>query len=489
MQRVDMSYVLRSRRRLRFVRSFGIASCIIGGVGLPATAHTQSQRNLPNIVLIFPDNLGWGEVGAYGSVRGVPTPRLDEIGAQGMRLNNFNVEYSCTVSRAALLTGRYAIRSGAAQNTGMTQWEVTIPEMLKPLGYATALFGKWHVGGTNWINGRAPTDQGFDEWYGIAMTSNEAQTTTLPGYDSTRTPAPYTWEGKVGEVSRKVAPFNLETRGLVDREAAKRTIRFLEQNVSQRKPFFVYYPMTQIHFPTLAHPDFAGKTGAGDIGDAMADVDYNVGLVLDAIKRLRIDNNTIVFWCTDNGAEARRPWRGTSGPWSGFYNSMMEGGIRTPCMIRWPGRIPAGQVSNEIVHQVDFLTTHAAATGAVVPSDRAIDGVNQLPFLEGKQKRSNRESVLYFATGNQVRAVKWKDWKFHYNFQPEAGLPIAPSMRLFNLRADPREESDVKDANPWALAVMDKHVADFWETTKKYPNVPVGAPDPYKPAVESSRKP
>jgi arylsulfatase len=160
---------------------------------------------------------------------------------------------------------------------------------------------------------------------------------------------------------------------------------------------------------------------------------------------------------------------------------MMEGGIRTPCMIRWPGRIPAGKVSNEIIHQVDILPTLAAATGAEVPRDRAIDGVNQLPFLEGKQARSNRESVLYFATGDQVRAVKWKDWKFHYNFQPEAGLPIAPSMRLFNLRADPREESDVKDANPWALAVMDKLVADFWESTKRYPNVPVNAPDPYTP--------
>jgi arylsulfatase len=256
----------------------------------------------------------------------------------------------------------------------------------------------------------------------------------------------------------------------------------MERSIKEKKPFFFYYPLTQIHFPALAHPEFAGKTGAGDIGDAMADVDYNVGLVLDAIKRLGVERNTIVFWCTDNGAELRRPWRGSSGPWNGFYNTVMEGGIRTPCIIRWPGHIPAGRVSNEIVHQVDFFPTLAAAVGAdIVPKDRAIDGVNQLPFLEGKQTRSNRDTVIFF-TGNQVRAVKWKDWKFHYAFQMEPGVNLQPLMRLFNLRSDPKEESDIKDANPWAISAMDKIVADFLATTERYPHVPSTATDPYVPA-------
>ena len=151
-------------------------------------------------------------------------------------------------------------------------------------------------------------------------------------------------------------------------------------------------------------------------------------------------------------------------------------------MGRWTGRIPARQVSNEIVHELDFLPTIAAAAGAdVVPRDRAIDGVNQLPFLEGKQKTSNRESALFFV-GNQVRAVKWKDWKFHYVFAPEPGaVPNPPSMRLFNLRSDPAEETDIKDFNPWAISVMDKLVADFIATTQKYPHVPANAPDPYVP--------
>jgi arylsulfatase len=441
----------------------------------------------PNVVIMLPDNLGWGEVGAYGSVRGVPTPRIDRMAAEGMRLNNFNVEYSCTVSRAALLTGRYAIRSGAAQPDGITLWEITIAEALKPLGYATALFGKWHLGGTvtaNWLGKREPTNQGFDEWYGIPLTSNEAQTTTLPTWNPATMEVPYIWEGRAGEPGHKVKPFDLDTRRLIDREAAEKGVAFMEQNVRAKKPFFLYYPITQVHFPTLAHPDFAGKSGAGDIGDAMMDVDHNTGVILDAIKRLGIDRNTIVFWCTDNGAEERRPWRGSSGPWSGFYNTVMEGGIRTPCIVRWPGHIPAGQVSNEIVHQIDFFPTIAAAVGAdIVPRDRAIDGVNQLPFLEGKQKTSNRDTVIY-VTGSQIRAVKWRDWKLHYAFQPQSGAPaVEPLMRLFNLRSDPREESDIKDSQPWAQGVFDRIVADFNKTTEQYPHVPVGAKDPYVPPV------
>jgi arylsulfatase len=474
-----------STRARRAAAGVALGAAALALLSLPLSATRAQQRNVqaprPNIVLMFADNLGWGEVGAYGGVRGVPTPRIDRLAAQGIRLDNFNVEFSCTVSRSALLTGRYAVRAGADQTNGITLWEVTIPEALKPLGYATAHYGKWHLGGFDWLaRGRAPTDQGFDEWYGIPLTSNDAQITTSPGWDSTRTPAPYIWEGKVGEPSRKVKVFDLESRRAIDRESAERSVAFMERNVRAGRPFFLYYPITQIHFPTLAHRDFAGKTGAGDIGDAMADVDHNVGLVLDAIDRLGIARNTLVFWCADNGAEARRPWRGSPGPWSGFYNSMMEGGVRTPCIVRWTGRIPAGRTSNEIVHEVDFFPTIAAAVGAdIVPKDRAIDGVNQLPFLEGKQARSNRESALFFA-GPQVRAVKWRDWKFHYFFSPEPAAP-ASGARLFNLRSDPREETDVKEFNPAVLSAVERVVADFWATTRQYPNVPPATRDPYVP--------
>ena len=454
----------------------GLVFC--GWLGVDPGAAAQTER--PNIVLMFPDNLGWGEVGAYGSVRGNLTPRIDKLAAEGIRLNNFNVEFSCVVSRASLMTGRYALRTGATQPSGITLWEITLAEALKSVGYATGLFGKWHLGGDRPDGRREPTDQGFDEFYGIPRTSNEALTTIAQGQKTPGTS--FVWEGRTGQPTRNVKPFDMDARRTIDRESADRGIAFMERSARARRPFFFYYPMTHVHFPTLPHPDFAGKTGAGDIGDAMAEVDHHVGLVLDALDRLKIASNTIVLWCTDNGAEQRRPWRGSSGPWSGFYNTVMEGGIRTPCIIRWPGRIPAGRVSNEIVHQVDLLPTLAAAIGAdIVPKDRAIDGVNQLPFLEGKQPNSNRDSVLLFAN-HQLRAVKWRDWKLHYAYLPEAGAPpVPPLMRLFNLLSDPKEETDIKDANPWAHGVMDRIVAAFMATTERYPNVPPDSPDPYLP--------
>jgi arylsulfatase len=300
----------------------GLVAFTVGAApGFAQTAH-------PNIVLMFTDNLGFGEVGCYGGVRGVPTPRIDRLASEGMRLTNFNVETFCTPSRAAILTGRYGVRSGTLSYTnpwpGMTLWEVTLAELLKPLGYTTALYGKWHLGNAA---GRSPTNQGFDEWYGIRDSSNESQRSTMGDRASI-------WEGKAGDESHRVKDFDLESRSTLDRECTERSVAFMERSVAAQRPFFLYFPITQVHFPTLPHPEFAGTTGAGDIGDAMAEMDRNVGVVLDAIARLAIEQNTIVIWCSDGGAEFRRPWRGTSGPWRGFYTTAMEGGIRTPFLMR-----------------------------------------------------------------------------------------------------------------------------------------------------------
>jgi arylsulfatase len=436
--------------------------------------RAQAQAPPPNIVLMFPDNLGIGEIGVYGGNRGVPTPRLDTLAEEGMRLTNFNTEYFCTPSRAAILTGRHSVRSGTNGNDpvwgGLTQWELTLAELLAPRGYARALFGKWHLGDRE---GRYPTDQGFEEWYGIPLSSNEAQI-------STTGETPYIWEGRAGEPSHKVKVFDLNTRRTLDREAVAKSVAFMEKSVRSRKPFFLYLPLTQVHFPTLPHPDFVGKTSAGDLGDAMAEMDYNVGTILDAIARLGIARNTIVIWTTDGGAEFRRPWRGTSGPWRGFYTTAMEGGLRTPFMMRWPGHIKPHQVSDEIVHEVDVYTTLAKAAGVDPPADRAIDGIDLLPFLQGRTKSSGREGFPVFM-GTQVRAVKFHDWKLHYAWQDEPTLPAQPIMKLFNLRSDPKEETDIKDFNPWAESLLGKVVDDFNASLVKHPLIPLGTPDPYKP--------
>lgn len=465
---------------------FALLFCCLFAFG----AYAQKR---PNVVLIFPDNLGMGEIASYGGVRGVPTPNIDQIGKEGIRLTNFNVEYSCTPSRASIMTGRYATRTGETYGEGLMHWEVTIAEGLRSVGYATALFGKWDLGGDDdWLGKREPTQQGFDEWYGIPTTSHWSQFTSFEGFSATKVPVPYIWEGVAGKISQKVKPFDLQTRRTLDREAAEKAVRFMENNVQKNKPFFLYYPITQLHFPGLPHPDKAGTTGAGDMGDSMADVDFNTGLILNALKKLGIEKNTLVIWCSDNGAELRRPWRGSTGAWRGYYNSAMEGGIRTPCVIRWPERIKAGQVSNEMVHEMDLFPTIAAAVGSpeIVPTDRAIDGVNQLPFLEAKQSHSNRESAIFMNSTGKVMAVKWKDWKFWYYFKTEVPDPNPDNLvRLFELRADPAEETDVKDYYPWVVSKMDKIVKDYETSLVKYPRVPANQADPYTPPPVGSGKP
>ena len=292
-----------------------------------------------------------------------------------------------------------------------------LAEALKSVGYATALFGKWHLGGDR-PEGREPSQQGFDEYYGIPRTSNEAQTTIAQG--QTRPARRFCGRAKPGSLRATSSRSTWRRAALsIAKRPTQRGVHGAARACAGR---FSYYPMTQIHFPTLAHPDFAGKSGAGDVGDAMAEMDANVGRVLDAIDELGIASNTIVLWCTDRARAAASVAR-IAGPWSGFYNSVMEGGIRTPCIIRWPGRIPAGRVSNEIVHEIDLFPTLAAAMGAdIVPKDRAIDGVNQLPFLEGKQSQIEPRPRHLFHQ-HAVRAVKWRDWKLHYAFTPGRGHP------------------------------------------------------------------
>lgn len=441
----------------------------------------------PNIVLILPDNMGIGELSVYGGNRNVATPRIDKFAAEGLRLTNFNTEYFCISSRAAILTGRFGIRSGTNGYSpqrpgrpyiyhGLTQWEQTLAELLNARGYVSAMYGKWHLGD---IEARFPTHQGFSEWYGIPLSSNEAE-------QSTTGEPPYIWEGKTGEASRKVTVFDLNSRPMVDREATTRAVAFMERSVRSKKPFFLFLPLTQIHYPTLPHPDFLGKSNAGNIGDAMMETDRNVGVVLDTLKRLGVEKDTLVVFAGDNGAEWRRPYRGTSGPWRGFYATAMEGGLRTPFIVRWPQHIPAGRVSDQIVHEVDIFSTLATAAGAETPRDRAIDGLNLLPFFEGKTPQSPRESFPVYI-GTEIRAIKWKDWKLHYAFQVESGTPVERKPMLFQLRSDPKEETDVIAANASVRQAMDKIADDFRATFSRYPPIPVGTPDPYDPPQTSAR--
>ena len=356
----------------------------------------------PNIALILADNLGWGELGCYGggTLRGAPTPRSDRLAEEGLRLTNFNVESDCVPTRAALMMGRHAIRTGALQSLpqgvaqGLTRWEVLLPDLLKQQGYKTALFGKWHLGDTP---ERLPNARGFDEWYGLPRTLNEAYFATTVGYDPGVGPRPYLMEGKAGEDTVNLGELNLETRRLIDAEVVDRSIRFMEASVAEGSPFFLYAPTTQMHFPNLAHPDFTGVTGFGEMADSLAELDFRVGQILDAIDALGVRQDTVIIFASDNGPEFRDPWRGTAGYWRGTYHTAMEGGLRAPAILRWPGRIRPGRVSDEIVHVADLYTTLATVADACVPVDRPIDGLDQSAFLfeGGKSAREGLVGLLH----------------------------------------------------------------------------------------------
>jgi arylsulfatase len=233
----------------------------------------------------------------------------------------------------------------------------------------------------------------------------------------------------------------------------------------------------------LPNRDFAGKTGFGDFPDALAEMDFHVGQLLDAVDELGVRDDTIFVFTSDNGPDPTFPSQGTSGPWRGYYFTHMEGSSRTPFIIRWPGKIPAGRVSNEIVHELDTFTTFAKLAGAPVPQDRPIDGVDQTDFLLGKKETSNREGILLFLA-DRLQAAKWRNWKLHlydemHNwFTPPLKLG---TPKLFNLILDPKEEFPVTVENTWAIEPMTKMMAAFEMSLRKAPPIAPGTPDPYTP--------
>ena len=470
-----------------------LITCALLGC-FPAT-YAQDK---PNIVLVFMDNFGWGEVGFNGGgiIRGAPTPRIDSLAAEGMRLTNFNVESQCTPSRAAIMSGRYAIRSGNATVPlgggiyGLTQWEVTMAEMLSDAGYATAMFGKWHLGHTA---GRFPTDQGFDEWYGIANSSDETPYALLDGFEGSGVKEAYIYEGKKGTPTKKVTEWNIEQRPLIDKDVTDKAIDYMTRQVKADKPFFLFVPYTQTHYPAIPHPDFKGKTGNGSWADVLAQVDAYNGMLLDAIDELGISDNTLFIFTADNGPEAfpegtntgtvDTPSPGTAGPWRGTLFTGFEGSLRVPFAARWPGKIPAGSVSDEIVHEMDLFTTFAKIAGGKVPDDRVIDGVDQTDFFMGKQEKSNREGVIVYM-GNDVWGVKWQNWKVNFKEQETIfdetksyGMP-----KVYNLQKDPGETLNVLFPETWvpkaALGQLGAHVGSL----RQEPPIKAGTPDPYEPA-------
>jgi arylsulfatase A-like enzyme len=443
----------------------------------------------PNVIYFLVDNLGQGELSSYsgGPLRGVFTERIDAFAKEGMMLLNFAPEAQCTPSRSALMTGRYSIRSGnqsvpfAGATGGLVKWERTLGDIFADAGYATAIVGKWHIGDSP---GRWPTDHGFDEWYGIPRTYDESLWPHDPYYDPKRDGITRVLEARRGKPVRELAQLTLEVRRDIDAEYMKRSKPFIRRSIEAGKPFFLYFNHSMMHLPTIPRAEFKGKSGRGDWADSLLELDADFGVLLDYLKELSIADNTIVVFSGDNGPEEAAPWRGTAGYWEGSYFTGMEGSLRTPALVHYPGHVPAGQNSNEIVHITDMFTTLLLWAGLAVPKDRVIDGVDQRAFLEGKQATSNRDGFPFWL-GSTLYGVKWRNFKLVLMKQrtlTDAALPL-PNPHLINLDADPKEREpfDYPYLHSWVGGHVGRILNDFASSVKREPLIPAGAPLDFVP--------
>ena len=299
-------------------------------------------------------------------------------------------------------------------------------------------------------------------------------------------------DSKKGSVPKKVRPYRLDYRPLIDPDLTDRAISFMKQQVEAKKPFFIYLPYTATHFPTMPHPDFVGKSGNGPWGDLLIQIDSYVGDLLDTIDELNIAQDTVVIFTADNGPEAlsagetsitlENAIHGSAGPWRSTLFTGNEGALRVPFAMRWPGKIEAGRESDEIVHAMDLFPTLARIADGNVPSDRVIDGMDVSEFLLGRKEESGRDGFVVYM-GNDVFGVKWRNWKLHFKEQTgwNGVLREYTMPRVYNLINDPQERDNVLFPHTWvpkaALPQLEEHVASL----KKYPPIPTGAADPYAP--------
>ena len=385
------------------------------------SADTVVDRMAPNIIVIFADDLGWGDVGVNGS-RLIATPNIDRIGAEGVRLTNFYAGANvCTPSRAALLTGRHAVRSGMQhivypQTTeGLPQSEITLAELLRDAGYTTGMVGKWHLGhqDEHW-----PTEHGFDEFVGVAYSND------MTPFDLYR--------------QKQVVQSPVDQGELTD-NYANAAIDFIKRRGSE--PFFLYYAETFPHIPLFTPESAAGRSEAGLYGDVVEHMDGAIGRILNALDDAGIADNTIVIFTSDNG-----PWfEGDAGDLRDRKGGTHEGSYRVPFMARWPAGLPAGAVSDEMSMNIDLLPTLANIAGAAVPDDRVIDGRDIFPVLRSGARSPH--DYLYFFNGNDIAAIRDRRFRLvlstYYKTFPvpfeQYGSPL-----LFDLSRDRRERFDYK---------------------------------------------
>jgi arylsulfatase A len=457
-----------SRRVFLKALGLGAVTAPIAGCASSLSSAARKKKQ-PNIVLIFADDMGYGDIGCYGHPT-ISTPNIDRMAAEGMKLTQFHVASSvCTPSRAGLLTGRLPIRSGLTHvfipqsPGGIPDEEITIGELLQGAGYATACIGKWHLGSKP---KHLPLNHGFDYYFGIPY-SNDMSPGTQPNNPLFKDQPPT-------PLIRNFTVTNPDTepdQRYLTKWYTEEAMDFMKVNAS-KKPFFLYLAHTMPHVPLFASEKFCGKSLRGLYGDVVEELDWSCGEILKTLKNLGLEDNTLVVFTSDNG-----PWLGKKrdgGSEGLFYEgkvSTWEGGYRVPAIFRWPGRIPKGVTNPAFATTMDLFTTFAKLGGAPIPKDRIIDGSDVSPVLF--ENHTAREARMFYYFGDQLWAVRKGPWKIHVKTTSPASVstwgdwPIEehdPPL-LFHVEHDPSERHNLAEKHPdivrELLELMKEHLRNL----------------------------
>lgn len=448
---------------------------ILSTAAAAISAAGAAPARKPNFIVILADDLGYGDLGCYGSPA-IRTPRLDRMASEGVRFTSFYAGAPfCSPTRASLLTGRYPVRAGVpnvlfpTETTGLPPEEVAIPEMLKPLGYASACVGKWHLGH---LAPFLPRRHGFDSFYGLPYANDSRK--QLPGEPFRPVFAPV--ELPLMENS-KVIEAPVDQHRLTERYT-DRAVSFIRDH--RRRPFFLYLAHTAPHTPLYAAREREGKSAAGLYGDVVEEVDWSVGRILDTLAELGLDRDTFVMFTSDNGprrsGKEPREGGGSSGGLRAGKGTTWEGGMRVPAIFRWPGVIGAGRVYDGVASTLDVFPTHGEFAGAPLPRDRVIDGASLAPALRGGGAAPDRLFCYY--QGAQLQAVRLGRWKLllqigDYPEKPpslwfrvdervfHSQYRLMPAPQLYDLEADRNEATDVAAANPAVVERLTKMAREF----------------------------
>lgn len=434
-----------------------------------APQAVAAKKKSPNVVVIFMDDMAYADIGPFGA-KAYPTPHLDRMAKEGRKFTDFYVTQAvCSASRAGLLTGCYNVRVGIfgalgpKSNNGLHANEVTLAELCKQKGYATAIYGKWHLGHHKQF---LPMQHGFDDYFGLPYSNDmwpyHPGVLHLPMKERLKRWPHLPLIDKNEIINTQVSGKDQE---LLTTQYTERAVEFIKKN--RDNPFFLYVPHSMVHVPLFVSDKFKGKSGAGLFGDVMMEVDWSVGQILETLRKHKLDKDTLVVFTSDNG-----PWlsygdhAGSSGPLREGKGTMFDGGCRESTLMWWPGTVPAGSVCSTPAMTIDILPTVAELIGAKLPAHK-IDGKSIVNLVTGKNDKSPQEAY-YFYYGQQLQAIRMGKWKLHFphGYRTMAGRPGGTGgiptkysqakigLSLFNLEEDIGESTDVKAKHPKVVAKM-----------------------------------